>query len=221
MSEFLSSRDVCKLLGISYMTLWRWIREGKIKAVKSPSGRYLIPREEIEKLKGRVVTERKPRCVIYARVSSNKQKEQGDLGRQVELLKKYAIEHGYEIVDIITDVGSGLKEDRKGLQKLLKYVTQRKVDIVLVTYRDRLTRFGFKYLEYFFKQFGVRIVEVLKEEKEPLEELIEDFLSIIVSFAGKIYGMRSHKVKKLLEHNIQFLKDTVPIDLRTLEEKFI
>ncbi len=221
MSEFLSSHDVCKILGISYMTLWRWIREGKIKAIKSPSGRYLILREEIEKLKGKVVTERKPRCVIYVRVSSSKQKEQGDLDRQIELLKKYAIEHGYEIIDIVTDVDSGLKEDRKSLQKLLKYVTQRKIDIILITYRDRLTRFGFKYLEYFFKHFGVRIVEVLKEEKEPLEELIEDFLSVIVSFAGKIYGMRSHKVKKLLEHNIQFLKGTIPIDLKIFEEKFI
>ncbi len=80
-------------------------------------------------------------------------------------------------------------------------ITDGRVDVVLISYRDRLTRFGYKYLEFFFEKHGVRIEEVLHEEKEPLEELIEDFLSIIVSFAGKIYGKRSHKVKKLVEHN--------------------
>ncbi len=214
MTELLAPRDVCRELGISYITLWRWIREGKIHAIKTPSGRYLIPREEVEHIKGKQQGEKKEiRCVIYARVSSHKQKEQGDLDRQVELLKKYANEKGYKIIDIITDVGSGLDENRKGLQKLLKYVANRKVDVMLITYRDRLTRFGFKYLEFFFKQFGVRIEEVLKEEKEPLEELIEDFLTLVVSFAGKIYGKRSHKVKKLLEQNIRFLSETLPIDL--------
>ena len=214
--EYLKPHEVCRILGISYITLWRWIREGKVKAVRSPSGRYLIPRSKIEKIKGKTESsqeQRKIRAVIYARVSSSKQKEQGDLDRQVELLKKYAIEKGYEIVDIITDIGSGLKEDRKGLKKLFKLVIQRKVDVVLITYRDRLTRFGFKYLKFFFESYGVKIEEVLHEEKEPLEELIEDFLSIIVSFAGKIYGKRSHKVKKLLEHNIKFLKETLPIDV--------
>lgn len=94
--EFLHPREVCRILGISYITLWRWIREGKIRAVKTPSGRYLIPHSEIEKIR-RPQTERarrKIRAVIYARVSSNKQKEQGDLDRQVELLKKYAEERG-------------------------------------------------------------------------------------------------------------------------------
>ncbi len=216
MEEFLSPRDVCRMLNVSYITLWRWIKEGRIKAVRSPSGRYLIPRNEIERLKGEEKRVERTRAVIYARVSSSKQKEQGDLDRQVELLKKYANEKGYIIVDIITDVGSGLKEERRGLKKLLKMVTERRVDVVLVTYRDRLTRFGFKYLHFFFEKHGVRIEEVLHEEKELLDELIEDFLAIIVSFAGKIYGKRSHKVKKLVEHNKRFLQETLPPNIGKL-----
>jgi len=173
--EFLSPRDACRVLGVSYITLWRWIREGRIKAIRGPSGRYLIPRSEIEKLKGGEKHVEKNRAVVYARVSSGKQKEQGDLDRQVELLKKYANERGYIIVDIIADVGSGLKEERIGLKKLLKMVANKRVDVVLITYRDRLTRFGYKYLKFFFEKYGVRIEEVLHEEKEPLEELIEVF----------------------------------------------
>jgi len=92
MEEFLSPRDACRVLGVSYITLWRWIREGRIKVIRSPSGRYLIPRSEIERLKGEEKRVEKIRAVIYARVSSSKQKEQGDLDRQVELLKKYANE---------------------------------------------------------------------------------------------------------------------------------
>ena len=82
--EYLKPHEVCRILGISYITLWRWIREGKVKAVRSPSGRYLIPRSEIEKIKGKTESsqeQRKIRAVIYARVSSSKQKEQGDLDR--------------------------------------------------------------------------------------------------------------------------------------------
>ncbi len=219
MEEFLSPRDVCRILGVSYITLWRWIREGRIRVVRSPSGRYLIPRSEIERLRGEEKRAERVRAVIYARVSSSKQREQGDLDRQVELLKKYANEMGYIIVDIITDVGSGLKEERRGLKKLLGIATNGRVDVVLITYRDRLTRFGYKYLQFFFKEHGVRIEEVLHEEKEPLEELVEDFLAIIVSFAGKIYGKRSHKVKKLVEHNKRFLKETLPINIRKLLEE--
>jgi len=210
--ELLKPSEVCRLLNISYVTLRKWIKEGKIRYVVSPSGRYLFPRSEIDRiLKQREKVEQKEiRAVIYARVSSAKQRDQGDLDRQVEFLKRYAEERGYRIVDVITDVGSGLKEDRRGLKKLLRLVTSRKIDVVLVTYRDRLTRFGFRYLEYFFRQFCVRIEEVMKEEKEPLEELVEDFVEIIVSFAGKIYGRRSKKIKQLIELNRRFLEQNPP-----------
>jgi len=79
------------------------------------------------------------------------------LERQVQYLTEYCTSKGYGVVDVLSDVASGLKTDRKGLAKLLNYVVNRQVDVVVVTYRDRLTRFGFEYLEYFFKQYGARI----------------------------------------------------------------
>lgn len=84
--------------------------------------------------------------------------------------------------------------------KLFNYVVNRQVDVVVVTYKDRLTRLGFEYLEYFFKQYGVRIEVVYgKEPKDAYQELLEDLLAIVTSFAGKLYGMRSHKKKKLVQ----------------------
>ena len=202
-----------RVLGVSYITLWRWIREGRIRAVKSPTGRWLIPVSEIERLARRSDNVRSvTRVAIYARVSSRKQAEQGDLDRQVEVLRRFAEEHGYEVVAIIKDVGSGLKEDRPGLRKLFKLVIDRRIDAVLVTYRDRLTRFGFDYLRFFFESYGVSIIEAFQEENEPIEELVEDFLAIVTSFAGRIYGRRSHKAKRLIEENKRLVEEALRVE---------
>ncbi len=92
--------------------------------------------------------------------------------------------------------------------KLFNYVVDRQVDVVVVTYKDRLTRFGFEYLEYFFKQYGVRIEVVHGEEpKDAYQELVEDLLAIVTSFAEKLYGMRSHRKKKLVEGFKQLLEE--------------
>jgi predicted site-specific integrase-resolvase len=206
--RYILLKDAAERLGVAYITLWKWAREGRFRVVRLPSGRLAIPVEEFEKLRPpemRLVD--KPRAIIYVRVSSDKQARQGDLDRQVEALKRYAAEHGYQVVEVIRDIGSGLKTNRRGLKKLLRMVVQRRVDVVLVTYRDRLTRFGYEYLEFFFRQYGVKIVEAFKTEKEPLEELIEDFVEIIASFAARIYGRRSHKVKRLVEANLRFLRE--------------
>ena len=92
--------------------------------------------------------------------------------------------------------------------KLFNYVVNRQIDVVVITYKDRLTRFGFEYLEYFFKQYGVRVEVVYgKESKDAYQELVEDLLAIVTSFAGKLYGMRSHKKKKLIDGFKQLLEE--------------
>ncbi len=118
--------------------------------------------------------------------------------RQIELIKTYAKEREWEI-KILKDIGSGLREDRWNFQKLLKMVMNKEVSKVVIAYPDRLTRFGFKILEDFFKSYGTEIVVINKDEKSPQEELVEDLITIISHFAGKLYGMRSHKYKKVVE----------------------
>jgi len=84
--------------------------------------------------------------------------------------------------------------------KLFSYVVNRQIDVVIITYSDRLTRFGFEYLEFFFKHYGVRIEVVHGEEpKDAYRELVEDLMAILTSFAGKLYCMRSHKKRRLVE----------------------
>jgi predicted site-specific integrase-resolvase len=101
---------------------------------------------------------------------------------------------------VLSDIVSGLKTDRRGLLKLFDYVVNRQVDVVVVTYRDRLTRFGFEYLEYFFNKYGVRIEVAFGEEpRDAYQELVEDLIEIVTSLAEKLYGMKSRKKKKLVE----------------------
>jgi len=139
-------------------------------------------------------------------VSSSDQRS--DLERQVEYLKEYCSARGYNVVDVLTDVASGLNEKRRGLKKLFKYVINGEVDVVVISYKDRLTRFGFRYLEEFFNSHGVRIEVVFGEEPKDLQqELIEDLITIVTSFAGRLYGMRSHKKKKVVESVKQAIRD--------------
>jgi len=169
----LRPKEVCQKLGISYATLSRYVREGKIKAIKTAGGKYRVPESEVRRIAEGLPVSREVRAVIYVRVSSSDQKS--DLERQIEYLIKYCTSKGYRVIDVLSDVASGLKTDRRGLLKLFNYVLNRQVDVVVVTYRDRLTRFGFEYLEYFFKQYGVGVEVVFGEEfKDAYQELVED-----------------------------------------------
>jgi len=144
------------------------------------------------------------KIVGYVRVSSYTRKD--DLERQIKLIKSYAEEREWEI-EILKDVGSGLKEDRRNFQKMLKMVMNREVSNVVIAYPDRLTRFSFKMLEEFFKSYGTEIVVINHEEKSPREELVEDLITIISHFAEKLYGTRSRKYKRVVEAAKKLIHD--------------
>jgi len=197
--------ELAELMGVSRVTVIKWIRSGRITA-HNINGYYYIPESEVEKLlRGVSATAR--RVAIYARVSGNTQKD--DLERQVASLEEYVrkqFPHAEYIV--VKDIASGLKEDRKGLRKLIDLARRRQIDAIVIAYRDRLTRFGFTYLEELFKAYGVRVVVAFQEEpKDYMQELVEDLIEIVISFADKIYGERSHKYRKVVEAVEQAVKD--------------
>jgi putative resolvase len=163
------------------MTLWRWTKEGKVKAIRTLGGMYRYPTSEIDRILGK--QSRGNRVVIYGRVSSYDQKQHGDLDRQIEVLREYATKNNLQIVEVITDIASGLNTKRKGLIKLFRMVENKEIDKVLLTYRDRLlTRFGFEYLDAYFKSFGIEIVVLNTKDATPQEELVQDLIEIITSF---------------------------------------
>jgi putative resolvase len=190
----LRSGEVAKRLGLHPLTVRRWVKEGKIAAVQI--GREArIPITEVERLLGE---QRAGLLVLYGRVSGHDQ--QPELQRQVQQLEQWALlaRTGQKTLTL-TDIGSELNTERKGLQKLLALVQDYQVAEVAVTFSDRLTRFGLSYLRALFSGYAVTLTMLSPDEdKTPEEELTQDLLAIIASFAGRLYGLRSRKQKQLL-----------------------
>jgi len=200
--KMLRPREVCERLGISYATLREYVKRGWIKPVVLESGRWRFREEDVERLAG-VVKPRK--VVLYARVSSSTQRD--DLERQVKALEEWARSNDIADYEVITDIGSGLNEDRSGFKKILRLATEKKISKIVVAYPDRLTRFGFKILKELLSAFGVEVVALNHEGKDPREELVEDLITIVSHFAGKLYGMRSHKYKEVVEGARKLVED--------------
>jgi len=194
MEKLYTLKEAKRLLGVTTRTIQRWDKEGKIRVVRTIGGRRRIPESEIKRILG---LKEEGVIVGYARVSSATQKD--DLERQKQLIHSYAKGKGYGEIKILSDVGSGLNENRKGFLNLLEMVTERKISKVIIAYEDRLTRFGFETLRKMFQAFGTAIEVINGEEKTSQEELVEDLIAIVSHFAGKLYGMRSHKYMEVVE----------------------
>lgn len=194
-----SPKEASKILGIHIRTLQRWDNEGVLKVIRTPNNRRKIPQSEIDRLlnKSNENNTKIDTVAIYARVSSHEQKQKGDLDRQVGSILTNITSKKHKNIVTITDVGSGLNDKRKGLLQLMELAKNKEINTIYITYRDRLTRFGFNYLDLYFKSYNVDIVVLndIQEDKSPQQELVDDLMSIIASFSGKLYGLRSGKNK--------------------------
>ena len=199
--EVLNISEAAKILGVSDETLRLWEKAGKIKPSYTEGKHRRYQRIDIEKLAGTYIEPDKKtatnRVAIYCRVSSHEQKTKGDLERQVGRLTTEALKRNYTIVAVFDEVGSGMNDSRKKLQKMFELVEKKEIDIVLIEHKDRLSRFCFNYLTSYFKSYNVRIEwsdEILGQSYE--QELVSDILSLMASFSAKIYGKRSSQNRK-------------------------
>ena len=201
---FLTIKEASEMLGISTETLRNWERDNKISPTYTTGGHRRFPRIEIERLAGTyqepTIPVQQNRTAIYCRVSSHEQKQKGDLERQIGRMTTEALKRNYSIVSVFDEVGSGMNDNRKKLQKLFELVESKQIDIVFIEHKDRLSRFCFNYLVCYFQSYGVKIEmveDVLGKSYE--SELVEDILSLMASFSAKIYGRRSHKNRQKAE----------------------
>lgn len=201
---FLTIKEASEMLGISTETLRNWERDNKITPTYTTGGHRRFPRIEIEKLAGTyqepTVPVQQNRTAIYCRVSSHEQKQKGDLERQVGRMTTEALKRNYSIVSVFDEVGSGMNDNRKKLQKMFELVEAKQIDIVFIEHKDRLSRFCFNYLVCYFQSYGVRIEMAESVMGKGFEqELVEDILSLMASFSAKIYGKRSSQNRKKAE----------------------
>jgi predicted site-specific integrase-resolvase len=172
---------------ICYRTAWNRYKKGKIPNAIKVCGNILIKIDEKEELNDKVV--------IYSRVSSSENKK--NLLMQSERLQNYSIAKGYQIVEVIEEIGSGMNDNRKKLLKLLEKDNYSKI---IIEHKDRLTRFGFNFLETLLKKEG-KTIEVVNLAKDKETDLVQDMISVIYSFSAKLYGQRRSKniSKKITE----------------------
>ena len=208
--EYYRPGELAEMTGRTVRTIQNYCNDGRIKCKITEKGRRMIARDEMIKhlRKCKMISMEEERMdIAYARVSTSAQKKRGDLDRQAEYIIKEIVTRNPKNLKIFKEVGSGINDERRELSKILNLVMEKKVDRIFILYRDRLTRFGFHYIEQICKKFGTRI-EVISDEAEAKteqEELTEDIISIIHSFSGKLYGMRN-RFREVIDNSIEDVK---------------
>lgn len=199
MGKLLKMEEAAQYLNVSQDCLRKWDRANKLNPLKTAGGHRRYSTDVLDEFLG--VKEKKTEeapivCATYARVSSNEQKQKGDLDRQSQRLSEYCAKHGMLVTHIIKDVGSGLNDNRSGFVKLTDLIIKQKVNKLVIEHKDRLTRFQFKFIKKMFESYGCEVIVINGMDVSDTEELAADMMSLLASFSGKYYGRRSAERKK-------------------------
>jgi putative resolvase len=182
----------CKKQGITYHTGFIWFHKGLIpNARQLPTGTILIDEQLVEN--------RNENVVIYCRVSNQSRKH--ELQYQIDRCVNFTNAKGLTINKVYKEIASGMNDNRTQLWKML----QTKPTIIIVENKDRLTRFGFNYLEKLLAEQGCTVI-VMHRDHEDEQDIIKDLVSVITSFCCRIYGIRrgknkAVKIKKVLSND--------------------
>jgi len=171
--------------GITYGTALRHYKQNKIPNIKVLETGTILVGVPLVESKNKVNNN----VAIYTRVSSNKMKD--NLERQLIRLNEYAISNGYNVVKAVKEISSGMNDKRK---KLIELLLDDSYSLIIVEHKDRLTRFGFNYIETLLSKQNKRII-VANTAQNDNENLMEDLISIIYSFSARMYGKRNLKNK--------------------------
>lgn len=204
--KYYSIGEFANRIGKTIQTLRNWDKKNILKPSHVTQGgtRY-YSQEQLNHFLG-LKSEKQinKKIVGYCRVSSHKQKD--DLERQIENVKTYMYAKGYQF-EIITDIGSGINYNKKGLNQLIDMVTNSEVEKIVVLYKDILIRFGYELIENLCNKFGTTIEIIDNTEKTGEQELVEDLVQIVTVFSYRLQGKRANKAKKMIKELIEGDKD--------------
>lgn len=184
--NYYTTGDAADLFQVSTKTIQKWDNKGILNFERSPTNRRVLPKETlIEYLKSKNMfyedESNSKRDVIYARVSSYGQQKQGDLDRQVD----YILSNRADLknVLILKEIGSSLDSKRKKLLKLIDMILNDEVNRIFITHKERLTGFGFEYIEAICKHHDVEIIVMQSEQdnKSVEQELEEDIKNLLAT----------------------------------------
>lgn len=200
--KYYSIGEFSSLIGKTPQTLRDWNKKGTFMPQHITDGgtRY-YSQEQLNHFLGLRGIDTKTKKVIgYCRVSSHKQKD--DLERQIENVKTYMIAKGYSF-DVITDIGSGINYNKKGLNQLIDMITNSEVEKIVILYKDRLLSFGFEMIENLCNKYGTTIEIIDNTEKTEEQELARDLIQIVTVFSCRLQGKRANKAKKMIKELLE------------------
>ena len=193
MDKLISISKASKMLGVSIDTLRQYDEKGVLiaKRTNGKHRRYLL--SDIEKLQGKQIESNNEEVVcVYCRVSSQDQKQHGDLDRQKLRMLEYCAEKQYKVGYVFEEVCSGMNAIRPKLNQIFDLAEQHKITKIVVEHSDRLAIFFIPVFERYFKSHGVEVECVEQVISEGFEqELCKDLITLMSSFSAKIYGRRS------------------------------
>lgn len=182
-SSFIKLSEYAIRHGVGYKTAWRWFHQGKIQgAFKKDTGTIYVPVDQNKE------PTKSTSVVVYCRVSNANRRS--ELQYQVDRCLSYCAAKGYTVDAVYKEVASGMNDSRKQLWNAL----DSKSGIIVVENKDRLTRFGFNYLQRLLKRQNTE-VEVINNESHDEQDLMKDLVSVITSFCCRLYGLRRTKNK--------------------------
>lgn len=207
MDKLLTLKETEHLLNVSKSTLQRWDNSGKLVALRTEGGHRRYKQSDIERLIGEnsnETTDKSDEVIVatYARCSTQDQKAHGDIDRQSSRIFEYCAKKKYKVGYIIKDMGSGLNDKRKGFIKLCNLVVNGKINKVVIEHKDRLTRFQYNLIEFFFNSYGVEIELLDNKDYTEQEELVNDMMMLIASFSGRLYSARAKENAKKRKQEI-------------------
>lgn len=205
--HFVSSKEAREYFSITANTLKVWKDQGRIRYRRFSPKKILYDIDSVNSFYDSSIDSRKN--IIYARVSCSSQKK--SLDNQIELIKNYCISNGIIIDEVYSEIASGLNDNRKELNRLLKDIQDNKVKKVFISFKDRLTRFGFNYFKTVFSNHNTEIVVLDSNEqtsRDYQQELVEDLVSIIHHYSIKLYSNRRKEIKNIEETLSSFKEDS-------------
>ena len=173
-------------LGIHYNTAYRMFKRGQIAGYQLPTGTVII---EEPVAKAVVQPEGGHMVAVYARVSSSENKK--NLDTQAERLMSWCNAQGWSIDKVVKEVGSGINDQRPTFLALL---ANRDIHQIVVEQKDRASRFGGADMQTLLARQERELV-IVNTADTAQDDLIDDFVAIIPSFAARLYGRRRAKRK--------------------------
>ena len=198
----MKANEVMRILRISRPTLHEYIKSGKIRGTKLHNGQYDYDDASVYELLNKGMPRK---TYIYGRVSTSSQKR--DLVNQMDMLKQFCFSNGYTISGCFQDIASGISfKDRKDLFRMLDDIVAGKVERVVITYKDRLSRVGFEVFYDLFQKYNCEIVVMSEVGSAKLdsEEIFEEIVSLLHCYSMKMYSKRRvQRIKEVLDDSTE------------------